>query len=394
MRNDFLLGSVGNINPVDHKTGGGGHIHIDVDSLKLIGFGVQLSACGLPLYKSTMISDLDLNGGSGGYIYIQSHNRFEENLIEYQARIYANGGKGYNKGYGGAGGVIYFDSNVAGGFFSSYAEGGEGGIAYKKAGIGCENGASGTMYWVQHDMLYLNNEVHESTRKTVIQATIREPKLFPLQHMVAEYLFIGDRSSIDVRNFQLSEILFPTLVMLDNSTMNLELINTKNVFVKYRQFFFAPPSSLIDLSAVSNKVTFRSVDAVLELTSVEFGSLDYGQSIFIDAHEFALGGKLSSLHTKPFESSGAAADANRVEIFADKLSIKEGASIRAAKIMLFANETLSLAEGATVESLIQNECTEESNANLDFFQCFSSEFQQDHLDFQTLLDLYNEQFGY
>lgn len=105
---------------------------------------------------------------------------------------------------------------------------------------GCENGAQGTIYWLAHDLLYLNNEMNESSRKTQIAATVRDPENFPDQHMIANYLFIGDESSIDIRNYELKEILFPTLVMLDKSTMRFDLLMSPKLVIKFETSFLGP----------------------------------------------------------------------------------------------------------------------------------------------------------
>jgi hypothetical protein len=43
-----LMGSIGQAFPVDPATQGGGHIHLDVDSIKLDGSSAFLRADGLP----------------------------------------------------------------------------------------------------------------------------------------------------------------------------------------------------------------------------------------------------------------------------------------------------------------------------------------------------------
>lgn len=70
MRNNFLMGSMGNKD--ESITRGGGHIHLNVDSIRIKGDGEQLSACGFPRFDSNSTTAKDLNGGSGGYIYINS----------------------------------------------------------------------------------------------------------------------------------------------------------------------------------------------------------------------------------------------------------------------------------------------------------------------------------
>lgn len=66
----------------------------------------------------------DLNGGSGGYVYINTQQRYGKNSfstnntsvdpngVMEHASIEVMGGYGKNKGVGGAGGVIVFGDGV------------------------------------------------------------------------------------------------------------------------------------------------------------------------------------------------------------------------------------------------------------------------------------------
>jgi len=47
MQYNYMIGSMGSQG--DASTGGGGHIHINVESVNFTGEGVQLQANGLPL---------------------------------------------------------------------------------------------------------------------------------------------------------------------------------------------------------------------------------------------------------------------------------------------------------------------------------------------------------
>ena len=72
MKSSRLVGSMGMYNPLDVRTAGGGHIHMNIDSLWLEDEQsmAHISCNGLPK-KDTKVN-ADLNGGSGGYIYINT----------------------------------------------------------------------------------------------------------------------------------------------------------------------------------------------------------------------------------------------------------------------------------------------------------------------------------
>ena len=97
--------------PSDTSTSGGGHVQIYVDSITIFDQNQTITADGLP-NKDKYDRD-NLNGGTGGYIYIKTYNKFSNNSIEGDALISARGGFGINNGLGGAGGVVVLDGNFS-----------------------------------------------------------------------------------------------------------------------------------------------------------------------------------------------------------------------------------------------------------------------------------------
>jgi hypothetical protein len=160
----LLSGSVGKSSPPDTSTGGGGHIHIDVDSIKLYstysmkGSNMQIQANGFPLESKE--DEDNLNGGSGGYIYINTRSKNQRNFISGMASINAIGGYGKNKGYGGAGGIVVFDGTMVS--LQVNTHGGLGGDYHQ--GKICANGSPGTVHWQKDDYLYIDNEGHQSDK--------------------------------------------------------------------------------------------------------------------------------------------------------------------------------------------------------------------------------------
>jgi len=111
MKEMQLMGSMGHYSAItadrDRSTGGGGHIHINVENLNITGSGRQLQSNGLPDLDKQ--DNDDLNGGSGGYIYVKTYNTKRENTISLISQFEAKGGSGKNQGLGGSGGVIILD---------------------------------------------------------------------------------------------------------------------------------------------------------------------------------------------------------------------------------------------------------------------------------------------
>jgi len=113
----------------------------------------------LPVENKT--SEEDLNGGSGGYVYINTTNIFGENYLSTGATISARGGHGKNKGYGGSGGVIVFGKNFKLGTFNVTNVRADGGLAgsdhWSDRPRGCGNAAAGTAYFWSSDRMRVDN---------------------------------------------------------------------------------------------------------------------------------------------------------------------------------------------------------------------------------------------
>lgn len=107
-----LIGSMGQSasQTRDLSTGGGGHVNLAVESI-ILRSGATVEANGAPI-RSKPDAD-DLNGGSGGYIFVSTSNIWNKNTIESFANFSAIGGFGKNKGVGGAGGAIVLSGNFS-----------------------------------------------------------------------------------------------------------------------------------------------------------------------------------------------------------------------------------------------------------------------------------------
>ena len=91
------------------RTAGGGYIYLNIDQLIIDGTGEKISADGFPKFGSE--TERTLNGGTGGYIFIKTQNKYGENDIGSKTMITARGGLGKRDGLAGAGGMIYFAGN-------------------------------------------------------------------------------------------------------------------------------------------------------------------------------------------------------------------------------------------------------------------------------------------
>lgn len=100
------IGSMGKNGDVE--TAGGGRIVVVADSVTLKGSGNKMEANGAPFQNFVRTTDY-LQGGSGGYIYVNTTNRYQANSYDSEAMISAKGGYGMGGAYSGSGGVIVLD---------------------------------------------------------------------------------------------------------------------------------------------------------------------------------------------------------------------------------------------------------------------------------------------
>lgn len=162
-----------------------------------------------------------MNGGSGGYIYINTSEKNGLNKIYWKASVEVIGGYGKNKGFGGAGGTVYFDGSFKQGPRTTYIHGGLGGNEYQDPELkGCGNGASGTAYWKVYDVLMANNKDHNSNKVTNVQVTEdRNKDDFPGNFMVANDLLVSHKAILNVQGSKVRDLATPIVDMTGEASI-------------------------------------------------------------------------------------------------------------------------------------------------------------------------------
>lgn len=226
MKGGKLTGSMGEYNPLDVRTAGGGHIFLNIDALYLYGEVSKghISANGLPEAGTDDQVTIDLNGGSGGYVYINTQNKYNTNTIESEASITVIGGHGTGNGFGGSGGIVTFGKDVKEEefMFISKTRGGTGGkVKRDNDQTLCANGAAGTAFFDKNDWLFVWNGDVLTSKHTFLTAKKRNPNKFPNKYMAADNLVVWTGANLNIICNSLDRIVFDSVLMITNSTMTL-----------------------------------------------------------------------------------------------------------------------------------------------------------------------------
>jgi hypothetical protein len=137
--------------------------------------GMKLQADGMPLEgfaDSERSGDRPHIGGTGGYIFTATHNKFGDNKVDGNAQVSARGGFGTKGAAGGSGGVIVIAGENTIQVESARASGGLSTFTRKESDYnGCNNAGAGTVYQTTEDRLVVDNEDHMSTKLTRIDVS-------------------------------------------------------------------------------------------------------------------------------------------------------------------------------------------------------------------------------
>jgi hypothetical protein len=135
---------------------------------------MKLQADGMPLqnFDGERAGDKHYIGGSGGYIFTATHNRYGENKISPDSQIRARGGFGTRAAPSGSGGVIVIAGDNTVPVENADASGGRSEFTLNaKANAtdsynGCDNGGAGTIYQTTEDRLVIDNRDELTTKLT------------------------------------------------------------------------------------------------------------------------------------------------------------------------------------------------------------------------------------
>ena len=270
-----------------------------------------------------------------------------KNKLHWRAGVEVIGGYGKNNGFGGSGGIVYFDGTFRLGLRTTFVYGGLGGNDYKDSEVeGCANGASGTAYWVVYDVLMANNKDHPSNKVTNVGVTLnRNKEEYPKHYMVANDLLIGHKAILNVKGYDIQDLATPIVDMIGDATIKFDFDHTIALVLKYKLHFYVGSRTFLDFSKISMYTHLQPYTAG-EWTV--FGNVNLGHVAFSRAFKV-------SDHTNTINVLANITDVfhsdNRdgyVELYSQNVRIFYRAKINVQNVFLFANETIHMHEGSEI----------------------------------------------
>lgn len=169
-------------------------------------------------------------------------------------------------GVGGAGGMITFGINVLNntGFNNTLVHGGREGRGQSNdnsTSWNCGNGAGGTVFWDDNDVLIVENNWHLTSAKTYLRAKMRNPTKFPNMYMPADKLYLHAGAVVQITASGVSSILFNSLDMQPVTTMIFDFTDVDDLTLYYNQHFILHEFwTKLDFTDAKGVVTIKNYD--------------------------------------------------------------------------------------------------------------------------------------
>ena len=111
--------------------------------------------------------------------------------------------------------------------------------------------------------------------------------------MITENLFVGYGAKIAVTNNALSSILFPSLIMYENTALFFNVTNTSEMTIKYRSHFTVDNSTVVNTTMATRGTIFQSIlDKDTRFNVVQLGKTHFSKSMKIDVSHLIINGDL------------------------------------------------------------------------------------------------------
>jgi len=150
----------------------------------------RIDANGFPNDTSDL-SETNIDGGSGGYVYIECTGDQDTNPPVF-GPINLNGGIGVGEGNGGSGGRLV--TNVVSTYFDTFPAAMGGLYSSPSTENDCNIGAAGTMYFLTSKTLYVIGSDSALTKMKTPLSNLYEEGDFPL--IFLDILYVQDNAIV------------------------------------------------------------------------------------------------------------------------------------------------------------------------------------------------------
>ena len=200
----------------------------------------------LPGFASNK-TELRLQGGSGGYIYVETANKLSKNLINQDAKMTAIGGSGLGHWGGGSGGAIVLDGDFR---MNEHKVDASGGISDYDTGKedydGCANGGAGTIWNRKDDELIIDNKEKVTDKFTRITAPRSSKILGKHYREIAKTMTVKGKGNGAILG-RYKWIVFDNLNLKGKVRLTMDRAR-KNFTIKLREKVHMSADSTFDLS--------------------------------------------------------------------------------------------------------------------------------------------------
>ena len=375
---DFEIGSIGKSNDVE--TAGGGRIIIYADSLTLKGDAAQIQANARPFHDQEN-RRYSLQGGSGGYIYARTAEVYKENSIDHKARFEAKGGYSLGEYTAGSGGIVIVDGFTL--HMSNVVV--HGGKSHNKNKSGCANGAAGSFYTSDSDLLIIDNEEIPVAAATVVKIPkSRQHRSEKGESELSKALVVRGQANLIISGEHYG-LTFDELRVEDDSVIEFGQ-QTDTVWIRFLNNMNIFKNAILDFHKTS-KVFIHQSNVLTDKES----TLTLGRIFF--KRFLAIKGKNVNLIGDVRVPAGFTDREKVVTDFfveSENLTVHEKVEIESGFHFLHANNTIEFEDGVKLLSLRNHMCNLRSYA-ADMYTCMHTRaLQADKLKYEDLISRHND----
>lgn len=382
---DLFMNQMGSIGqPGDAETSGGGRMVIVADSMNLTGWGSPLQANAKPSLEESRTTTYHLVGGSGGYMYLKTANKYNKNNLGEKFRVEAQGGHGTHSNYGGSGGVIIFD----GGFSVRHEQVTAAGGSSVKSSInqdGCGNGAAGTLFYRHESKLVVDNENKPTPKKTVLVANNpNKPGAESQPSILAKTVEIVGQADVWIDSTANSWLKFDDLTVTEDAVLGIVASNTQRFTLSLGVLINMSKNATLDLTRIMDV----SINATNWWTIYPLGHIRYGRILSMHGGYVSIYGNVSI----PDTLDDYLHQNSEVIINTESLMLSGNSTLESAAIFAYTVGEMKIEDGYRLVSYVKNTCATTQNTPT-MFSCVPMKSLKHEINQSTFLNYFNNVFG-